>query len=142
LDVPLEDIERIEVIRGPGGSIWGANAVNGVINILTKKASETKGALAVAGGGNLDQGFGTAQYAVSAGNLFDYRFYAKYFNQDHLPNQTGGDGQDGWRDLQGGFRADGALSPKDSLTLQGNMYTVEDNAPPRPFYCPLPRREE
>jgi iron complex outermembrane receptor protein len=129
LDFPLEDIERIEVIRGPGGSVWGVNAVNGVINILTKKASETKGAMLVAGGGNLDQGFGTAQYGGSAGKNFDYRIYSKYLNQDHMPSLTGQDGGDGWHMLRGGFRADGALSSKDSLTLQGDMYTGEENNP-------------
>src|SRR5271156_1571820 len=82
LDFPLEDIERIEVIRGPGGSVWGANAVNGVINILLKKASETKGAMLVAGGGNLDQGFGTAQYGGSVGKKLDYRIYSQYLNQN------------------------------------------------------------
>jgi iron complex outermembrane receptor protein len=129
LDIPLEDIERIEVIRGPGGSVWGANAVNGVINILTKKASETKGAMLVAGGGNLDQGFGTAQYGGSVGKNFDYRVYTKYLNQDHLPSLTGQDGGDGWHMLRGGFRADGMLSSKDSLTIQGDMYTGNENNP-------------
>jgi iron complex outermembrane recepter protein len=129
LDFPLEDIERIEVIRGPGGSVWGVNAVNGVVNILTKKASETKGVLLETGGGNLDQGFGTAQYGGSAGKNFDYRIYSKYLNQDHMPSLTGEDGEDGWHMLRGGFRADGALSSKDSLTLQGDMYTGEENDP-------------
>jgi iron complex outermembrane receptor protein len=129
LDFPLEDIERIEVIRGPGGSVWGANAVNGVINILTKKASETKGAMLVAGGGNLDQGFGTAQYGGSVGKNFDYRIYSQYLNQDHMPSLTGQDGGDGWHMLRGGFRADGTLSSKDSLTLQGDMYTGNENNP-------------
>lgn len=129
LDIPLEDIERIEVIRGPGGSVWGANAVNGVINILTKKASETKGAMLVTGGGNLDQGFGTAQYGGSVGKNFDYRVYTKYLNQDHMPGLTGEDGGDGWHMLRGGFRADGALSAKDSLTIQGDMYTGNENNP-------------
>src|ERR1700735_4114405 len=68
LDVPLEDIDRIEVIRGPGGAVWGANAVNGVINIITKKAAGTRGALVVAGGGNTDQEFGTAQYGGAGDN--------------------------------------------------------------------------
>jgi iron complex outermembrane recepter protein len=129
LDFPLEDIERIEVIRGPGGSVWGANAVNGVINILLKKASETKGAMLVAGGGNLDQGFGTAQYGGSVGKNFDYRIYSKYLNQDHMPSLTGQDGGDGWHMLRGGFRADGTLSSKDSLTVQGDMYTGNENNP-------------
>lgn len=75
LNLPLENIERIEVIRGPGGATWGANAVDGVINIITKKASETRGGMVVAGGGSLDQGFGTAQYGGSAGRNTDYRVF-------------------------------------------------------------------
>jgi iron complex outermembrane recepter protein len=62
LDIPLEDIDRIEVIRGPGATIWGGNAVYGVVNIITKKATDTHGTMIVAGAGNLDQGFGMAQY--------------------------------------------------------------------------------
>ncbi len=85
LDIPLEDIERIEVIRGPGGTIWGTNAVNGVINIITKKAADTRGTMLVAGAGNLDQGFGTAQYGGTLGKDTDYRVYSKYFNQVQTP---------------------------------------------------------
>ncbi len=129
LDFPLEDIERIEVIRGPGGSVWGANAVNGVINIIQKKASETKGALIVAGGGNIDQEFGTTQYGASVGKHFDYRVFAKYFNQNHFDGLTGQDGGDGWHVLRGGFRADGTLSPSDALTVQGDVYTGREGDP-------------
>ena len=129
LNVPLEDIERIEVIRGPGGTSWGANAVNGVINVITKKAAETRGALIVAGGGNLDQGFGTAQYGGSLGKSTDYRVYSQYFNQDHLPGLTGQNGGDGWHILQGGFRADSALSSKDTLMVEGSLYTGEEGDP-------------
>src|ERR1700691_1981921 len=75
LDMPLEDIERIEVIRGPGGTIWGANAVNGVVNIITKKAADTHGGLIVGGGGTLDQGFATTQYGGTLGKDTDYRVY-------------------------------------------------------------------
>jgi iron complex outermembrane recepter protein len=124
LDIPLEDIERIEVIRGPGGSIWGTNAVNGVINIITKKASETKGAVVTAGGGNIDQGFGLAQFGGAVGKSTDYRVFTKYFNQDHLPAPAGGDGGDGWHSLRAGFRADTTLSPRDSLTFQGDLYSM------------------
>jgi len=129
LNVPLEDIERIEVIRGPGGTSWGANAVNGVINVITKKASETRGALIVAGGGNLDQGFGTAQYGGSLGKSTDYRVYSQYFNQDHMPGLTGQNGGDGWHILQGGFRTDSALSSKDNLMVEGSLYTGEEGDP-------------
>lgn len=129
LDLPLEDIERIEVIRGPGGSVWGANAVNGVVNIITKKASDTHGGLVVVGGGNVDQGFGTVQYGGNAGKNTDYRVYAKYLNQDHLPDSAGRDGGDGWHMLRGGFRTDSVLSSKDTLMLQGDIYTAREGIP-------------
>ena len=89
LDLPLEDIQQIEVIRGTGGTIWGANAVNGVINIITRKAAQTHGGSIVAGGGNIDQGFGTAQYGGELGKNTDYRIFTKYFNQDQLPGLNG-----------------------------------------------------
>jgi iron complex outermembrane receptor protein len=129
LDVPLEDIERIEVIRGPGGSVWGANAVNGVVNIITRKASETRGKMIVAGGGNLDQGFGTAQQGGSFGTNIDYRVYTKYFNQYHMPGLTGQNGADGWHALHGGFRMDSTPSTKDTLAFQGDLYTGRDGVP-------------
>jgi iron complex outermembrane receptor protein len=129
LDLPLEDIERIEVIRGPGATVWGANAVNGVINIITKKAAETQGVMIVGGGGNLDQGFGTAQYGGSLGKSTDYRVYTKYLNQDHMPGLVGQDGGDGWHVLRGGFRSDSSLSPKDTLMVQGDVYTGKEGSP-------------
>jgi iron complex outermembrane recepter protein len=123
LDMPLEDIERIEVIRGPGGAVWGSNAVNGVINIITKKASETHGGMVTSGEGTVDHGFGTAQYGGGVGKAADYRVYAKYFNQDHLIGVGGAPGADGWHAVRGGFRLDDAASPKDQLTFQGDIYT-------------------
>ncbi len=123
LDLPLENIERIEVIRGPGGSIWGANAVNGVINIITKKTDETRGAMLVTGGGNLEQGFGTAQYGGSLGKSTDFRVYSKYFNLDHSPDVSGQNAGDGSHTLRGGFRTDSALSTKDTLMVQGDIFT-------------------
>jgi iron complex outermembrane recepter protein len=126
LDMPLEDIERIEVVRGPGGTIWGANAVNGVINIITRKASETRGGMVVAGGGNLDQGFGTVQYGGALGKSTDYRVFSKYFNQDHMAGLNGQEGADGWHLLRGGFRTDSQFSAKDTLMLQGDVYTGEE----------------
>src|SRR5271154_4429147 len=129
LDLPLENIERIEVIRGPGGSIWGENAVNGVVNIIQKKASETTGAMVVAGGGDSEQGFGTTQYGGHAGQYVDYRIYSKYFNESELKDGNGDPGGDGYHVLRGGFRADAELSAKDSLTVQGNMYTGREGDP-------------
>jgi iron complex outermembrane receptor protein len=133
LDLPLGNVERIEVIRGPGGSVWGANAVNGVINIITKKASETHGGRLVAGGGNVEQGFGTIQYGGRAGKSTDYRVYAKYLNQDEFPSLTGADGADGWRMLRGGFRSDSVLSSKDKLMFQGDLYTGREGTPTSEF---------
>jgi iron complex outermembrane receptor protein len=129
LDMPLDDIERIEVIRGPGGTIWGANAVNGVVNIITKKAADTHGALIVAGGGSLDQGFGVTRYGGTLGKNSDYRVYTKYLNQAELPGLSGQNGGDGWHLLSGGFRVDSTLSPKDALTIQGNLYTGAEGNP-------------
>jgi len=129
LDFPLEDIERIEVIRGPGGSIWGTNAVDGVINIITKKTSETKGALVTAGGGNIDQGFGTAQYGGSAGHGTDFRVFSKYFDQDHLPGFADQNDGDGWHMLRGGFRTDTTISPRDTLMFQGDIYSAREGYP-------------
>lgn len=122
LDVVLEDIERIEVIRGPGATIWGANAVNGVINIITKHASASKGGMVVAGGGIPDQSFGVAQYGGELGKSTDYRVFAKYSNQSSLPAAGGGRGADGSHMLQGGFRTDSRLSEHDSLMIQGDLY--------------------
>jgi iron complex outermembrane receptor protein len=129
LNLPLGDIERIEVIRGPGGSVWGANAVDGVINIITSKAGETHGGLVTAGGGNLDQGFGTLQYGGNLAGKIDYRIYTKYENDSQTPNGAGQPGGDAWHLLSGGFRTDSSLSKNDELLFQGNLYTGKEDLP-------------
>jgi len=129
LDLPLEDVQRIEVIRGPGATIWGANAVNGVINIVSRKSSETRGGLLVAGGGNIEQGFGTLQYGGSLGKGTDYRVFSKFINHIPFPGLNGGDGGDGWRMLRGGFRSDSALSAKTTLTLKGDIHSNREGSP-------------
>jgi iron complex outermembrane recepter protein len=127
-DVPLEDIQRIEVIRGTGGTVWGANAVNGVINVITKKAADTQGALVTAGEGTQAQGFGTVRYGGKVKEDTGYRIFAKYLNNGHSPDLNGQNAEDGWHLLHGGFRVDTNPSKKDSLTIQGDMYTGEEGA--------------
>jgi iron complex outermembrane recepter protein len=122
--VMLEDVERIEVIRGPGGTIWGSNAVNGVINIITKRANDTQGTLATLGSGTVDQGTGAFRYGGTAGKDFDYRIYGMggIRGQEFHPD---GDGFDHWRMGQMGFRTDWKSGEKDTFTVQGDMYRGE-----------------
>lgn len=122
LDLPLEDIDRIEVIRGPGASVWATNAINGVVNIITKKTSETQGGFAEVAAGNVNQGFGTVQYGGSIGRRTSFRAFVKYLNANHFPNAAGQDGGDGWNDTRIGVRADTNLSANDSLTFEGDLY--------------------
>src|SRR5271169_6846398 len=102
----LDNIARIEVIRGPGATLWGANAVNGVINITTKKAADTQGGLLTTGGGTSEQGFATARYGGTIGGETSYRVSGGGFNFGHNLDSTGQDGEDDWRTFQGGFRVD------------------------------------
>lgn len=122
LDVPLEDVERVEVICGPGGTIWGANAVNGVVNVITKKTADTLGGLLVAGGGTQTVASGTVQYGGKLKEKTIYRLFTKYLNSKHSPDLDGQDAEDGWHLLHGGFRADTNLSANDSLTTEGDLY--------------------
>src|SRR3954453_23833767 len=120
-DTVMDDIDRIEVIRGPGGTIWGPNAVNGVINVITKTAKDTHGVLANIGGGNLEQGFFNARYGGGNGTNLDYRIYAKGFNR--APEYHSDDRNfDRWRAAQGGFRLDWKKNDRDVFTFQGDIY--------------------
>jgi iron complex outermembrane receptor protein len=125
-DTLLEDIDRIEVIRGPGATMWGANAVNGVINIITKAASQTQGGLVSAGGGTEERGFGGLRYGGPLGPNSHYRLYAKYSKRNHLWTESGLGAPDEWDALRGGFRMDLNLSRHDSLTLQGDLYRNQE----------------
>jgi iron complex outermembrane recepter protein len=122
-DVVLEDVERIEVIRGPGGTLWGANAVNGVINIITKKAGDTQGTYINAGGGTVERSFETMRYGGKLGDDAYYRVYGKYFDRSpyYDPTQPA---NDGWNQGRLGFRTDWNLSAdkSDTLTMQGDHY--------------------
>jgi iron complex outermembrane recepter protein len=119
--IVLEDIERIEVIRGPGGTIWGTNAVNGVISIITKSAKDTHGSLVSTGGGNIDQGLGSFRYGNGNGRNFDYRIYGKAFSRGggFHPDDVS---YDHWRSGQMGFRTDWNVNDRDQLTIQGDIY--------------------
>jgi iron complex outermembrane recepter protein len=121
-DTVLEDIDRIEVIRGPGASLWGANAVNGVINIITKKTKDTQGLLAVVGGGTEERAFTTLRYGASLGEHTHARIYGKFSERDDFVRSDGTPGGDDWRNGRGGFRLDRDLSSQDSLTIQGDYY--------------------
>ncbi len=105
-DLLLEDVDRIEVIRGSGATLWGGNAVNGIINIITKRAGDTQGALVLGGGGTEERGFGGARYGGRIGNGADYRIFAKYFNRDQLVDAQGMGTDDGWAVVRGGGRLD------------------------------------
>ncbi|MGH8109830.1 MAG: TonB-dependent receptor plug domain-containing protein [Arenimonas sp.] len=119
-DVMLEDVERIEVISGPGTTLWGANAVNGVINIITRRSSETEGNLASVNAGNLERNY-AFRFGDSAGNA-SYRIYGKFFERDPTTSlATGLSKQDGWNRGELGFRADWG-TPADGFTLQGAVY--------------------
>jgi iron complex outermembrane receptor protein len=121
-DVMLEDVERIEVIRGPGATLWGANAVNGVINIISKRSEDTQGGLLSAGGGSKETGFGAFRYGTKLGKDTTARAYAKGFQRDEFKTPQGLNAGDDWNKQQGGFRMDSQLSSKDDLTVQGDIY--------------------
>jgi iron complex outermembrane receptor protein len=121
-DVPLADIARIEVISGPGATLWGANAVNGVINIITMHARDTQGLLVSGGGGTMLRGFGTARYGGAAGAGVRYRVYGKGFAREATVLPSGQDASDAWHMGQGDVRLDWDASEIDHLTLQGGLY--------------------
>lgn len=124
-DVLLEDVDRIEVIRGPGGTLWGANAVNGVINVITKSASETRGLHATGGGGSLNRGFAGLRWGGGHEDV-DYRVYAKGKRISHTEaTEVGGNAQDDWWTGRAGFRTDWRASDADEVTVQGDYYQGE-----------------
>lgn len=121
-DTLLEDIARIEVIRGPGAALWGANAINGVVNIITKRANETQGTLVETGAGMEERGFGATRYGGKLADKAYYRIYAKYFKRDNYIAPSGIEAADDWDVLRGGFRLDWETTSQNVLTLQGDIY--------------------
>jgi iron complex outermembrane recepter protein len=129
MDVPINDIERIEVIRGPGGSIWGANAVNGIINIITKSANETQGFTLTASAGSEEITDDEARYGGKIGKKGYYRVFGRYFAYGGLRNAQNEEAADSWLMRHGGFRTDWNLSHNDSLMIQGDIYQTNQGEP-------------
>ena len=119
-DVMLEDVERIEVIRGPGASVWGTNAVNGIINVITKSAADTQGGLVTGGAGSEERGFTSARYGGAIGRNGHYRLFGKWFDRD--AGFSSGLSDDSWHLGHGGARIDLRPSDSDTVTLQGDYY--------------------
>src|SRR6266550_1885179 len=121
-EVPLQNIDRIEVISGPGATLWGANAVNGVINVITKDAKDTQGVLLSGGGGTEQHGFGTVRYGGALGSTVRARIYGRGFGRDATALPSGQDAADDWHLWQGGFRMDWDAATVNRVTLQGDLY--------------------
>ena len=129
LDMVIEDIERIEIIRGPGATVWGANAVNGVINIITKDSADTQGSLISATVGNSEQPLVSARFGDRLSEATTYRAYAKGFQRASYENAAdGNDAHDSWQNIRTGFRADSRYSAKDTFSLQGEVFDAEMDA--------------
>jgi iron complex outermembrane receptor protein len=126
-DYLLEDLDRIEVISGPGGTLWGANAVNGVINITTKDAKDTQGAYVEGGGGSQLRDFGGVRYGGTLSSNVFFRVYGKYFDRGDEFLSNGKDANDSWRMGQSGFRIDDEESDQDHFTVQGDFYAGDEN---------------
>jgi iron complex outermembrane recepter protein len=126
-DVMLEDIERIEVISGPGGTLWGVNAVNGVINVITRSSAQTQGGLLAAGAGNRED-----RASLRYGGTFDggvnYRVYATHFDDQHTETQAGELKDDAAHQTQVGFRTDWGRG-SDTFMVKGDAYTGRDDQP-------------
>ncbi len=119
-DVVLPDVERIEVIRGPGTTAWGSNAVNGVINIITKKSSDTQGALVQSGGGDQQRDFNTVRYGGTTAAGVTWRVFGQQFDRNRGWSDSGIG--DAWHMQHGGFRLDYQVTEEDTFTLQGDIF--------------------
>jgi iron complex outermembrane receptor protein len=127
--VLLEDVDRIEVVSGPGGTLWGGNAVNGVINIVTKEAAGSQGLYASGGGGSLARDFAQARYGGRMGERASYRLYAQRLDRTGTVLPDGKDARNPSDVNQGGFRMDWRPGGADLLTAQGDFYMTTFEAP-------------
>ncbi len=121
-DIFLPDIEQIEVVRGPGGSLWGANAVNGVINIITKNSKDTQGGLVTLTAGNQERTIAGVRYGGTLSDQAHYRMYGQFTERNGQVTPDGHDAGDDWHIGQGGFRLDWTPSAQDTITMQGNHF--------------------
>jgi iron complex outermembrane receptor protein len=121
-DLLLTDVDRIEVISGPGATLWGANAVNGVINVITKDAKDSQGLTLVGGGGTELRGFGSARYGGPLGANAHFRVYGKGFTRQPTLLPNGQNAPDDWHMGQGGFRVDWDASSSKHVSVQGDLY--------------------
>jgi len=121
-DVVMEDLDRIEVIRGPGATLWGANAVDGVVNVISKSAKETQGLLVSGSAGSELQDATTVRYGGELASNLYYRVYAKRFDQDSFTASTGASAGDAWNSTQAGFRTDWEPPSQNVVTFQGDYY--------------------
>ncbi|MBC7366130.1 MAG: TonB-dependent receptor [Undibacterium sp.] len=128
-DTLLEDLDRIEVISGPGATQWGANAVNGVINITTKSARDTQGGLLLGGGGSELRSSGGARYGGQLAPGVYYRIYGKYTDRGDSVRPNDRASNDAWRTGQGGFRVDWDAAAGNTLTLQSDLYDATMGQP-------------
>jgi len=129
-DYLLEEIDHIEVVSGPGGTLWGANAVNGVINVVTRSAAQTQGLYAAVGGGNQVREQAGARYGLELAPQVYLRVYGKYTDDDSQLTTAGTSARDAWHMARGGFRLDAQPSAPDTITLQGDVYNGSETVGP------------
>ena len=137
-DLPLTDIERIEVIRGPGGTLWGANAVNGVINIITKNAKDTQGTSVRGLAGSWERAAATGEYGGSSGDSLSYRTYLKASDYGPSKSPAGGNATDKWQSYHGGFRADWNKDSSNQVAFHGDVYHVDSDQMSQSFSLSAP----
>lgn len=126
-NIMLSDLDRVEVVSGPGGTLWGANAVNGVINIVSKSADETQGLYVSGTVGTFLQDRASVRYGFRLDSNIFMRVYGQRFDQKNTILANGTSAKDAWNMTQGGFRMDYYLSPNNTLTLQGDAYGGDEN---------------